>query len=169
MSEQPKVPDGAFAAGAVQVAQSGIPAVTAVEIIPPRQTSREVAALETGMAALAHALDRPIALELAGAPHGRRFIARAADAGALAHLVRQLRARYPQAVVRPVATDTDPLRLGPGEAITAVELLPGADPYLPLRTPKERELTQQGADPLLGLIAAFGALPPGHRAIAQLA
>lgn len=84
-------------------------------------------------------------------------------------LVRQLRARYPQAIVRPLPREHDGLRLAPGEAVSALELRPGAAPYLPLRTPRELTLAREGADPLLGLLAAFGALRPGMRAVAQLA
>ncbi len=142
---------------------------TAVEIVPPRQTTRDVAALETGMAALAHALDQPIALEFAGTSNSRHFIARASNTSALDQLVRQIQARYPQAVVRPLMRGADPLRLEPGEAVTALELRPGAGAYLPLRTLDERELAQPGADSLLGLLAAFGAVSQGHRAVAQLA
>ena len=119
-------------------------AVTAVEIIPPRRTTREAVALETGMAALAHALNQPIALEITGTTRSRRFVARATDATTLSHLVQQLQARYPQAMIRPLAAENDPLRVEPGETITALELQPGAAPYLPLRTPSVRESAQEG-------------------------
>ncbi len=146
-----------------------IASVRTVEVIPPRRTTREVVALETGMAALAHAVHRPIALELIGTASARRFVVRAADAGSLEEVVRQIRARYPQAIIRPLASDEDALHLAPGEALTALELRPGAGPYLPLRTPGARERVQEGADPLLGLLAAFSSLPSDMRTVVQLA
>ncbi|HEU5347368.1 MAG TPA: type IV secretory system conjugative DNA transfer family protein [Ktedonobacterales bacterium] len=121
------------------------------------------------MAALAHALNQPIALEIAGTARSRRFIARATDSVILGHLVQQLQARYPQAVIRPLSAENDPLRVEPGEKITALELRPGAAPYLPLRTPGVRESAQEGADPLLGLVAAFNSVSGEQRVIAQLA
>ena len=144
-------------------------AITAVEIIPPRRTTREAVAVETGMAALAHALNQPIALEITGTTRSRRFVARATEAATLRHVVQQLQARYPQAVIRPLTPANDPLRLESGETISALELRPGAAPYLPLRTPGVRESAHEGADPLLGLLAAFNGVPNENRLIAQLA
>ena len=155
--------------GVVNGAWEAHAATTAVEIIPPRRTTREAVALETGMAALAHGLNQPIALEMSGTTRSRRFVVRAVDAATLSQLVHQLQARYPQAVIRPLTAEHDALRLEPGERTTALELRPGAAQYLPLRTPGARESAQEGADPLLGLLAAFNAVPAGHRVIAQLA
>ena len=80
-----------------------------------------------------------------------------------------MQARYPQATIQPVTAEDDPLRRREGEAVSVVELRAGAAPYLPLRTWKERDLLQEGADPLLGLLAVFNHLPPQMRVVAQLA
>ena len=50
-----------------------------------------------------------------------------------------------------------------------VELRPGAASYLPLRTLEERELLKEGADPLLGVLAAFQQVPANTRVLVQLA
>lgn len=143
--------------------------VLALEIVAPRQTTREAVALETTMAALAHACDRPVALEIAATETRRRFLARARDERTLSQLAQQLQARYPQARIRALPPDDDPLQRAPGETVTALELCPGAGSYLPLRTLGIRELAQEGADPLLGLLGACNAIPSGQRVVAQLA
>src|SRR5439155_1336310 len=78
--------------------------------------------------------------------------------------------RYPQADIRPLTEANDPLRLAPNETVTVVELRPGAAEYLPMREWSPQVLQQQkGIDPLLGVLAALGSIPKGHRAVAQIA
>lgn len=139
-----------------------------LQIRPARASgARDLPALETALAGLALDERTPIALEIAATPTTRSFLLRADQTTALRHLERQVQARYPQAVISPVATD--PLALAPGEACSVVELRPGAAPYLPLRSWKAREIITEGTDPLLGILAAFSELPDGTRAVAQLA
>src|SRR6266702_3466197 len=69
----------------------------------------------------------------------------------------------------PLSREQDPLLLRNGEAISVIELAAGAASYLPLKSWRERELLQEGTDPVLGLLAALGKLPPDLRVIAQLA
>jgi hypothetical protein len=115
------------------------------------------------------ALDKrtPVAMELAATTTSRHFLLRSEQEMALRHLERQVQARYPQVVISPATTD--PLQLAPTEVCSAVELRPGAAAYLPLRSWKKQEWLTEGTDPLLGILAAFGSLPPGARAVAQLA
>jgi hypothetical protein len=87
----------------------------------------------------------------------------------LAHLRDQVQARYPQAIIRPISTPDDPLLLREGETVSVVELHPGAAAYLPLRALHERELQQEGADPLLGILGVFNHLPPHVRVVSHLA
>src|SRR5260221_955382 len=87
----------------------------------------------------------------------------------LRHLADQVQARYPQAIIRQLAQEDDPLALREGEVVTAVELRAGAAAYLPLRALRERELLQEGADPLLGILGMFNHLPPHMRVVTQLA
>jgi hypothetical protein len=148
-------------------------ASSAVEIIPPRRTTRDRLAIELGVAALASDGACPIALEIAGAANERMFIARASGATTLNRLVSQIRARYPQCEIHPLPPARDPLRWRPGEEVSAFELAPGAPAHAPLRafeaSWRSGQTAQEGTDPLLGLLAAFDALPPESRAVAQLA
>jgi len=146
-----------------------IPAPLVCQVIPPRTAVRDLPALETAMQALALDARHPIALEIAGSATARLFLIRATSRPALEHLAAQLYARYPQATLLPLTARQDPLHLCEHEAISALELNSGAASYLPLRSWRERELTQEGTDPVLGLLAALGQLPPNMRVIAQLA
>ena len=102
-----------------------------------------------------------------------RLLARLLAAGDLAHGARaslhQVQARYPQAIIQPVASAHDPLALQEGETVSVVELCAGAAAYLPLRAFREREWQQEGADPLLGILGVFNHLPPQMRVVTQLA
>ena len=139
------------------------------QVIPPRTAVRDVPALETAMQALALDAKHPIALEIAGSATRRLFLIRATSRPGLEHLSTQLYARYPQATLLPLSVEQDPLHLCDHEAISALELTAGAASYLPLRRFRERELIQEGTDPVLGLLAALGHVPEDTRVIAQLA
>src|SRR5713101_1103795 len=140
----------------------------ALQVIPPRSASnRDIAALETVMQGLALGVRQPVALEIARTTRGRQFLLRATSPVALEHLAAQIQARYPQATIHLLTED--PLKVKPDEAITAVELQPGAASYLPLRSWRERELPIEGTDPLLGLLAAVSHVSAHMRVVAQLA
>lgn len=144
--------------------------VLAVQVIPPRAaSSRDLAVLETAIQALTLDEQHPVALELVGTANARLFLLRAASPEALHHLTQQVQARYPQALLQACAEEEDPLRIQQGESCAVVELRPGTASYLPLRFWQEKDLLTEGADPLLGLLAALGHLPAGTRAIMQLA
>ncbi|HVU68420.1 MAG TPA: hypothetical protein VHD63_14880, partial [Ktedonobacteraceae bacterium] len=139
-----------------------------LEVRPARAAgARDLPALETALASLALDERSPIALELAATATSRQFLLRAEQTVALRYLEKQVQARYPQALITPAATD--PLLLAPGEECSVVELRPGAASYLPLRSWRARDLLEEGTDPLLGILASFGSLPAGMRAVAQLA
>ena len=139
----------------------------AVQVIPPpRASNRDTSALETAAQSLALSAQRPVALEIARTQQGRQFILRATSQAALDHVADQIQARYPQATILPLSSD--PLSLTPDETVSAIELLPGAASYLPLRSWRERELQGEGADPILGLLAALSHMPTNMRAVAQL-
>src|SRR5579864_3721863 len=139
-------------------------------VMVPRVTStRDITVLETAMQGLALDARHPVALELAATASSRHFLLRATSAMSLKHLADQVQARYPQAIIRPQAQEDDPLALQEGEVVSAVELRAGAAAYLPLRTFRERELLQEGADPLLGILGVFNHLPVHMRVVTQLA
>ncbi len=139
-------------------------------VIVPRSTStRDITALETAMQGLALDSRHPVALELAATATSRHFLLRATSAMPLRHLVDQVQARYPQAIIRPLSQQDDLLALRESETVSAIELRAGAAAYLPLHAWRERELLQEGADPLLGIMAVFNHLPAHMRVVTQLA
>jgi hypothetical protein len=139
-----------------------------LQIVPSRASSaRDLPSLENAIQNLALDERSPVALEVAATATSRQFLLRANSEMSLRHLSGQLQARYPQAVLRQARVD--PLTLAPDEECSMLELCPGAAPYLPLRSWNRRDLLEEGADPLLGILASFGALPAGARAVAQLA
>ena len=107
-------------------------------IIAPRSGDNTQVALTSAMHSLVLDARHPLALEMAGTASSKDFLVRATTPEALAHATRQLRARYPQADLVPLAGGDDPFRLEAGEAASCVELTPGAAAYLPLRTLDER-------------------------------
>jgi hypothetical protein len=138
-------------------------------IVPRTSSTRDIAVLETAMHALALDKQHPVALELAATASSRHFLLRATSAMSHRHLADQVQARYPQAVIQPMSGAFDPLVRRVGESVSVVELRPGAAAYLPLRALHERELQQEGADPLLGILGVFNHLPPHVRVVSQLA
>jgi len=143
--------------------------VLASVLVPRVTSSRDITVLETAMQGLALDDRHPVALELAATASSRHFLLRATSAMSQRHLADQVQARYPQAIIRPVGEPDDPLVLREGETASAVELRAGAEAYLPLRAFRERELLQEGADPLLGIMGVFNHLPATMRVVTQLA
>jgi hypothetical protein len=144
-------------------------AVLASMLVPRASSTRDITVLETAMQGLALDKRHPVALELAATSSSRHFLLRATSTMSLAHLADQVQARYPQAVIRRVGELDDPLVRRPGETVSVMELRPGAAAYLPLRAVRERELLQEGADPLLGVLGVFNHLPAHLRVVTQLA
>lgn len=139
---------------------------------PGTRGSRALTALASGMSGLVPR-KQTIALEIAAqaTPMGirRSFLLRAPTVEAQIHLRAQVLAQYPQARIDPLVAADDPLLLRPQEAVTCVTLRFGAPSYLPLNCWERASLEEEGSDPLLGVLAALGTLPPRHRAVIQLA
>jgi hypothetical protein len=149
--------------------QAGNEDVLASVIVPRVTSTRDITVLETAMQGLALDKRHPVALELAATASSRHFLLRATSAMSQKHLADQVQARYPQAIIRPMDKVDDPLVLQEGETVSAIELHAGAAAYLPLRIYRERELLQEGADPLLGILGVFNHLPPHLRVVTQVA
>ena len=140
----------------------------AVRIIPPTSWHEEEDVhLVSAMHSLVLDERSPIALEIAGMPSQRCFLLRATTPEALDHALTQLRARYPQADVRPLSADEDPFVVHPGETASVVELRAGAASYLPLHSWDDHP--QGKNDPLLGVLGALDGLPQEMRVVSQLA
>lgn len=145
------------------------PPSLALRMIPPRSGEHDALSLQSAMYSLVLDERRPVALELVGKPGERQLLLRATTPEDLEHARAQLHARFPQAVFVAVDPGADPFRLETHEAVSVIELAPGAASYLPLQTWEEDPRAAGARDPLLGLLAALSQVPPETRAIAQIA
>ena len=132
------------------------------EVVPPRDLEESIGTARGMLRALA---GEPITLEIASSTDGPRWYLRAATRVGLERGLEQLRAAYPQARSEPVAEgplELDPAHLLKAERAVVVELGPGTDPALPLRSDWRHD-----PDPLAGLVA--GITPEaGERVICRL-
>ncbi|GHO61396.1 hypothetical protein KSC_002880 [Ktedonobacter sp. SOSP1-52] len=144
-------------------------------IIPARgMTLVERSALEGTMQSLV-LQGSALALEMASTPadtHQARsvhFLLRAPSEDTLRAATRQIQVRYPQAIVRHVPPEEDPLHAQEHEIISAMELRAGGEAYETLRSWSSGSPHEQGIDPLLGVLTTLEHLPAGIRAVTQLA
>ena len=132
-------------------------------VTPPRTGERTLLGVENLLGSIA--VPEPFALELAGDADGVALMARCHDGEVVSG---QLLAHYPQARVRQVPDDEDPLRLGEGEQAWSMTLRHGGPEYVPLRTFRDDDLLDPGSDPLIALLGALSSLNEGERVVARL-
>ena len=80
----------------------------------------------------------------------------------------QLSAHYPQARIRKVDEEDDPLRVDEGEEAWSMTLRADGPEYVPLRTFRDDDLLDPGSDPLIALMGALSELHEGERVVARL-
>ena len=132
-------------------------------VTPPRTGERTLLGVENLLQSIA--VPEPFSLELTGDMDGVTLMARCLDD----RVVRaQLSAHYPQARIRKVDDEDDPLRLEEGEQAWAVTLRADGPEYVPLRTFRDDDLLDPGSDPLIALMGALSALYEGERVVARL-
>ena len=132
-------------------------------VTPPRAGERTLLGVENLLQSIA--VPEPFSLELAGDMDGVTLMARCLDD----QVVRgQLSAHYPQARIRKVDEEDDPLRLGEGEQAWSVTLRADGPEYVPLRTFRDDDLLDPGSDPLIALMGALSELEDGERVVARL-
>ena len=137
------------------------PALLAVT--PHRTGERTLLGVENLLQSIA--VPEPFSLELAGDADGVTLLARCQDD----QVVRQqLTAHYPQARIRQVPVDDDPIFVRVGEQAWGLTLRAGGPEYLPLRTFRDDDLLDAGSDPLLAVIGSLSALRPGERVLSRL-
>ncbi len=137
------------------------PALLAVT--PPRTGERTLLGVENLLQSIA--VPEPFSLELAGDSNGVSLLARCQDD----RVVRgQLAAHYPQARIRQVPVDEDPIFVHAGERAWGLTLRADGPEYVPLRTFRDDDLLDPGSDPLLAVIGALSALRPGERVLTRL-
>lgn len=138
-----------------------------VQVVPPGELEREALAMENLLQAFT--LDEPFSLELCGDPAQQRFLLRAGSPEALETLSQQVLAQYPQAQLRPVSSKADPLILREGEHAVVGDFDLRAPAWMPIKTFWDKEMTQEGTDPVVGVLAAMEPVKAGERIISQIA
>ena len=132
-------------------------------VTPPRTGERTLLGVENLLQSIA--VPEPFSLELASSADGVTLLARCQDD----RVVRsQLSAHYPQARIRQVPVDDDPVFVHVGEQAWGLTLRSGGPDYVPLRTFRDDDLLDPGSDPLLAVIGSLSALRPGERVLARL-
>ncbi len=104
-------------------------------------------------------------MELAGDLDGVTLLARCQDDRVIK---QQLAAHYPQARVREVPPEDDPMRRRQGELAWGLTLRVDGPEYVPLRTFRDDDLLDPGSDPLLAVIGALSALRLSERIVSRL-
>ena len=134
-----------------------------VAVTPHRTGERTLLGVENFLQSIA--VPEPFSLELAADMDGVTLLARCQDD----RVVRQqLAAHYPQARVREVAPEDDPMSRHQGELAWGLTLRAGGPEYVPLRTFRDDDLLDPGSDPLIALMGALSALYQGERVLCRL-
>ena len=132
-------------------------------IVPPRTGERTLLGIENLLQALA--VEEAFSLEIAGTADGVSFLVRTRSPVVFR---QQLAIHYPQARIRTLRTEEDPLRPGEGEQAFTRVLTLARQEFLPLRTFRDDDLLDAGSDPLLAVLGALSTLNSGQRLGARL-
>ncbi len=134
-----------------------------LEITPPRSGDRTFLGVENLLGSIA--VPEPFSLELAGSADGVSVMARCIEG----RVIRgQIGAHYPQAPIREVPPEEDPLRIDEGEQAWTMTLRSEGPEYVPLRTFRDRDLADPGSDPLLGVLGSLSDLEDGERVVSRM-
>lgn len=136
-------------------------------LIPSDEGELTAAAMENFFQACSS--DDCFSLELVGTKREQGFVLRASSEVQYNLLCKQLEAQYPQCDIQRIAPSADPLLLQEGEHAIVGEFGLLQDSWAPIKTFSGDALSEPGADPLLGLLAAMESIGSGMRIIAQLA
>ncbi len=132
-------------------------------ITPPRTGERTLLGVENMLASVA--VPEPFSLEMTGEAHGVTLMARCLRD----QVVRsQVAALYPQARIREMSAEEDPLRLREGEQAWEMTLRSSGPEHVPLRVFRDGDLLDPGSDPLIALLGALSDLGEGERVVARL-
>ena len=132
-------------------------------VTPPRNGERTLLGVENMLQSIA--VPEPFSLELAGDVDGVTLLARCQDD----RVVRgQISAHYPQARIRQVPVDEDPIFVHRGEEAWGMTLRADGPEYVPLRTFRDDDLLDPGSDPLIALMGSLCDLKDGERVVSRL-
>ena len=132
-------------------------------VTPPRTGERTLLGVENMLSSIA--VPEPFSLELAGDSEGVTLMARCLDDEVVR---RQVSSHYPQALLREVEPENDPLRLGKGEQAWGMTLKSSGPEFAPFRVFRDNDLLDPGSDPLIALLGALSNLKEGERVVSRL-
>ena len=132
-------------------------------VTPPRTGERTMLGVENLLQSIA--VPESFSLELAADANGVSLMVRCRDD----QVVRsQISAHYPQARIREVPPEGDPLVVQEDEQAGTLTLRVDGPEYVPLRTFRDDDLLDPGSDPLLAVIGALSNLREGERVVSRL-
>ena len=137
--------------------------VELLTITPPRTGERTLLGVENLLQALA--VEEAFSLEIAGTADGASFLVRTSSPDVFQ---QQLAIHYPQARIRPLPPEEDPLRPREGEQAFTKVLTLARQEFLPLRTFRDDDILDAGSDPLLAVLGALSNLSGEQRLGARL-
>ena len=137
--------------------------VELLTITPPRTGERTLLSVENLLQALA--VEEAFSLEISGTADGASFLVRTSSPDVFQ---QQLAIHYPQARIRPVPPEEDPLRPREGEQAFTKVLTLARQEFLPLRTFRDDDILDAGSDPLLAVLGALSNLSGDQRLGARL-
>ena len=111
------------------------------------------------------AVPEPFSIELTGDSNGVTLMARCTQGSIVK---QQPAAHYPQAVLHEVPRIKTPLLLQEGEQAWSTTMRVEGPKFLPLRTFHDRDLFDQGSDPLIALVGSLSNLDAGERVSTRL-
>lgn len=139
------------------------PKTILLAVAPPKTGERTMLGVENMLASIS--VPEPFSLELAGNAHGVTLMARCTEGSVVK---QRLAAHYPQAAIHEVHPHEDPMLLQEGEQAWSTTLRLRGPEFLPLRTFHDRDLLDQGSDPIIALIGSLSNLDAGERVSARL-
>ena len=137
--------------------------VELLTITPPRTGERTLLGVENLLQSLA--VEEAFSLEISGTADGASFLVRTSSPDVFQ---QQLAIHYPQARIRPLPPEEDPLRPREGEQAFTKVLTLARQEFLPLRTFRDDDLLDAGSDPLLAVLGALSNLGGDQRLGARL-
>ena len=134
-----------------------------LEVTPPRLGERTLLGVENMIQSIAD--EAPFSLEVSADSEGATLMVRTSS---IETVRGQIAAHYPQAVVRNVAPEDDPLQERVGESPWTASIRSVGPEHAPLRTFRDDDLLDPGSDPFIAVLGAVSALSRGERLVVQL-
>ncbi|MDE2744714.1 MAG: TraM recognition domain-containing protein [Chloroflexota bacterium] len=132
-------------------------------VTPPRTGQRTLLGVENLLQSIA--VPEPFSLEIASDENGVSLMARCLDGEVVR---RQLGVHYPQARIRELGPQEDPMRIQDDEQAWSMTLRSSGPDYVPLRVFRDDDLLDPGSDPLLAPLGALSGLRTRERIVSRI-